>query len=181
MFPKDDEVDDIFYGLDFGYNNPTALIEIRMKDGVLYERELLYQTNLTNSELIDLLKQLIVKKTSPIYADPSEPARIEEIYKAGYNIIGAEKSVKDGIDFVKRQKIKIANTSSNLIKEKKNYKWKVDKNNNVLDEPVKFNDHLMDAERYAIYTHLKDRVSFEKSKFEIYFNRITEYDEVFRL
>jgi len=34
--------------------------------------------------------------------------------------------------------------------EKKGYKWKEDKNGNVLDEPVKFNDHAMDAERYYL-------------------------------
>jgi phage terminase large subunit len=34
------------------------------------------------------------------------------------------------------------------------YKWKKDKNDLILEEPVKEGDHLMDAMRYAIHTHL---------------------------
>jgi len=147
--------DDIFYGLDFGYNNPTALVEVKMRDKVFYLRELLYQTNLKNNELIEFLKEN-VKRNKPIYADAEEPRFIEEIALAGLNIFPADKgkgSVKNGIDFVKRFQLKITRSSSNLIKEIKAYKWKTDKNGNVLDEPVKFNDHLMDAMRYAIFSH----------------------------
>ena len=44
----------------------------------------------------------------------------------------------------------------NLEKEIKCYKWKVNKDGIILkDEPVKFNDHLCDAFRYARYTHQK--------------------------
>ena len=45
--------------------------------------------------------------------------------------------------------------SPNLIKELRTYKWKVDKNNKPLDEPVKFNDDGMDAMRYGFYNGLK--------------------------
>ena len=34
------------------------------------------------------------------------------------------------------------------------YKWKKDKNDNVIEEPVKANDDAMDACRYAVFTHL---------------------------
>jgi phage terminase large subunit len=34
------------------------------------------------------------------------------------------------------------------------YKWKKDKNDNILEEPIKMKDHLCDAMRYAIFTHL---------------------------
>jgi phage terminase large subunit len=43
----------------------------------------------------------------------------------------------------------------------KSYKWKEDKNGLILDEPVKFKDHLMDAMRYAIYTFGKDQLGKE--------------------
>ncbi len=32
---------------------------------------------------------------------------------------------------------------------------KEDKDGNILDEPVKFNDHLMDALRYALVSHFR--------------------------
>jgi len=149
-------VDEEIYGLDFGFNNPTALIRVGIKDGNLWEEELLYQSGLTNSDLIDKLQELIKSKSSIIYADCAEPQRIEEIARAGFNIHSADKSVKDGIDFVKRFAPKITKWSSNLLKEKQGYIWKKDRQGNSLDVPISFADHLMDAERYAIYTHLKD-------------------------
>jgi phage terminase large subunit len=121
-------------------------------------KELLYENNLTNEELINRLKELIIDKNMPIYADSEEPARIEEIYKCGFNIYPAEKSVKDGIEFLKRFKIYCQKNDVNFLKEIKNYKWQVDKNGNIIEgKPVKFNDHLIDALRYAVYTHLKDK------------------------
>ncbi len=47
----------------------------------------------------------------------------------------------------------IHESSVNMIKEIKSYKWKVNKNGITLDEPVKFNDHSMDSGRYGLYTH----------------------------
>ncbi|MCI4625047.1 MAG: PBSX family phage terminase large subunit [Candidatus Magnetoovum sp. WYHC-5] len=151
---------EVFYGLDFGFNAPTAMVKIILYDGVLYEEEVLYKTGLTNRDLIDKLKTIIKLKNAPIYADEAEPARIEEIYRAGFNIHPSEKSVKDGIDFVKRYRVVIAKNSSNLVKEKRSYSYKTDKNGKVIDEPVKYMDHLMDAERYAVYTHLGKKVPF---------------------
>jgi phage terminase large subunit len=37
----------------------------------------------------------------------------------------------------------------------RSYKWKVDKDGKVLDEPVKFMDHAMDAIRYAVFTKFR--------------------------
>ena len=144
---------DEWYGLDFGYNNPTALVWVGDRDGEIYLKEIIYQSHLTNQELISLMDEIGVSRKAPIYADTAEPARIEEIYKAGYNIHPAEKRVNDGIDTVKRYKLHIHSESTNLIKEIRNYKWKEDKNGNILDEPVKFNDHACDAFRMAIHTH----------------------------
>ena len=41
--------DEIIYGLDFGYVNPTALTEIRVKENEVWAQELVYQSHLTNS------------------------------------------------------------------------------------------------------------------------------------
>jgi len=150
-FPEN--CDEIGYGLDFGYNHPTVLMKIGMRDNEVYEEELLYQTKLTNTDLIEELKLLIPNKNKVIIADCSEPQRIQEIANAGFNIFPCTKgkdSVKIGIDRVKRFKIHITKGSVNHIKEKQGYKWKQDKNGNVLDEPVKFKDDSQDAERYYL-------------------------------
>ena len=157
-----DNFDDIIYGVDFGYNNESALVEISIKDDEYYLLELLYKTKLTNPDLIEELKDLIPKRhrQKEMFADSSEPARIEEIKRAGFNIkpaIKGPKSVKDGIDICKSKKIYSLRSNTNLNKERANYTWKQDKDKRVLDEPNKHHDHLMDGMRYGIYTYYKPR------------------------
>ncbi len=146
--------DERIYGLDFGYNSPTAMVEIRFQDDKLWERELLYKTKMTNQDLVSWMERNNISKESPIYADAEDPNRIKEISDAGFEIYPAEKkSVKARLDYCKRLEPRITSDSINLLKEIKAYKYKVDKNGNVLDEPIKFMDHLMDARGYAYYTH----------------------------
>jgi phage terminase large subunit len=145
----------IAYGLDFGYNNETALIAVIYYDGDLYLHELIYQKYMTMSDLIEKMKLEIPKhwRHIPIYGDASRPDEIEEISRAGFICLPADKNVKMGIDKVKRFKLYIPDFDVNLLREIRNYKWREDvRNNRVLDEPIKMNDHLMDALRYAVYT-----------------------------
>lgn len=143
--------DEIFWGLDFGFNNPSALVKVGLYDDVYYVIGEVYRRGLTNSDLVDILNEKVAKGES-IYADSAEPARIEEIAREGFRVYPAKKSVRDGIDFLKSQTVKVYQQCVNVLKESQTYKWKEDKNGNVLDEPVKFNDHAMDAIRYAIYS-----------------------------
>lgn len=150
--------DEVIYGLDFGFNNPSAFMRIGIKDGQnAYLQQIIYQTHLTNSQLIDKIRQTMPKPEwhCQIYADCAEPARIEEIRQAGFQIVESDKEVKVGIDFSKRFKFYAMAESVDLLKERSSYKWRKDKNGYVLEEPVKFMDHCMDAKRYAIYTRFK--------------------------
>jgi phage terminase large subunit len=133
---------------------------------------------MTNSELIISLRDKIVNKNAMIFADSAEPQRIEEIYKSGYNIHPAEKKVSDGIDFVKRFKLLIHSGSINLINEIKAYKWKEDKNGNTLDEPIKENDHLLDALRYCVYTYGKKHLNQNQYLFPKIKSKYIKYYEV---
>lgn len=138
------------YGLDFGYNNPTALIRVTDMDSDLYWKEEIYQSHLTNSDLIPMIKQ-IVKPGEPVYCDTAEPNRIEELKRAGIKALPANKDVKLGIDFVKSRKLYIHSGSANLLKEIKSYKY-MDQGKRVGNEPevpLKLNDHAMDAGRYG--------------------------------
>ena len=164
--------DNKIYGIDFGFNNPSVILEIGLKDDNIYIIKELYETHLTNEELITKLKSFVENVNSEIYADSAEPARIEEISRAGFNIYPAKKDVKNGIDYLKRKMIYLNKDCVNTIKEIQMYKWKEDRKGNVLDEPVKFNDHAMDALRYAVYTYYKwnkNRVSvFEKDDWGVF-------------
>jgi len=148
-----DELPDgeVIYGLDFGWNNPTALVKVVIKDKNFYCKEQLYQSYLTNQQLIEKLKG-IVDQNSYIYADSAEPQRIEEIKRAGFNIKPADKDIKKGIDTIKSHGLYITKDSVNLLKEIKSYSFK-EKDGRPLDEPIKLNDHLMDSIRYACHSH----------------------------
>jgi len=152
---------DLFYGLDFGFNNPTALVEVCVYDSLVYVRERIYRSGLTNADVTNELKTLVKSQTLPIYADSAEPARIQEIRNAGFNIHPADKSVLDGIDAVKRHRLFIHQDSQNLIAEIRGYSYRTDKDGRVLEDPVKFRDHCMDALRYAIHSHMKSLNSGE--------------------
>ncbi len=163
-----DHFDEVIYGLDFGYNNPTALVKIGILDERLYILDEMYERGLTNADLIDQLRRIVESTNSSIYADSAEPNRIEEIRRAGFNIYPANKSVKDGIDFVKRHRLYIHASCTNVIKEIESYKWKKDKDGNVLEEPIKFMDHAMDAIRYAIFTHFTQIRTIETANIDIF-------------
>ena len=148
------QCDDICFGLDFGFNHPTALVKVGFLDGACYVDEQLYESKLTNDDLAYLIKTMGITRSTEIFAETARPEAIEEIRRAGLNIKPADKSVIDGINMVKSMPLYITSRSTNILKEIKSYKWKVDKDSRVLDEPVKFNDDAMDAMRYAIYTRL---------------------------
>ena len=150
------KVDDITYGLDFGFSNPSALTEINWVENDFIAHELLYQAGLTNTELIERAKKLIPVefRYREIYADHSEPDRINEFYHAGFNIHKARKDVTTGIDFCKQHLLGITAESTNGIKELQSYKRREDKDGNVMEEPVKFDDHFCDSMRYGAYSKL---------------------------
>jgi phage terminase large subunit len=150
-----DAPDETIYGLDFGFNAQTALLKVDIKGGKYYLTELLYETKLTNADLIERLKDLISNKRQRIYCDTAEPARIQEIKSAGFNALESNKNVKDGIDFVKRCEIYTNDENVNLNKELDEYSYKKDRNGNLLDEPVKYNDHLVSGVRYSIFSNHK--------------------------
>lgn len=140
---------DYVYGLDFGYNHPTALVRIYWHEDDLFVEPVIYQSYLTTSDLIDKFKQLGIEETVEIQADYSRPEIIAELRNAGYNVNNANKEVKQGINYVKMFRI-FAKDDENLIKEYNNYMWKKVKDL-ITDEPIKLHDDAMDAIRYAVH------------------------------
>ncbi|MDD4804290.1 MAG: PBSX family phage terminase large subunit [Candidatus Pacebacteria bacterium] len=140
-----------YTGLDFGFIDPSVALRIGYKDQEIYIFDELYQSGLTNTQLIQLLQDF-TPKGELITADNAEPARIKEIRRAGFTVqpmIKDKDSVKFGIDWLKRRKIHIHPSCINTINEIQQYKYLEDKDGNVLDKPVDFMDHAMDAMRYG--------------------------------
>ena len=147
------------WGIDFGYNDPCAIVSIKILDREVPEihvKEHLYESHLTATDLIGRTKKIITDfRRDYSFGDNARPEIIEEMKQSGINIKPCTKgknSVKDSIDVLKRHKLFIDKNSTNLIKEMRMYKWKVHSDGRVLDEPVDLNNHLVDALRYAAFT-----------------------------
>lgn len=147
-----DILDSESYGLDFGYNHPSVLMRVGVKDNKCYADEMLYESGLTPSQLAVKLVELGMNKGQVIWCDHSRPDAIRELRLAGIDAREAKKDVEDGILTVKSRPLYFTERSTNTIKEVKSYKWKKNKDGVVLDEPVKFLDDAMDALRYAIFS-----------------------------
>jgi len=164
QIPEDAEL--LGYGLDFGFtNDPSALISVHKFNSELYIKELIYQTRLTNNDIVQKMIELGVDKYKDIIADSAEPKSIEDIYRGGFrNIYGAKKgadSIRNSIDKLQRYKINITESSTNLIKEFRGYVWTKDKNGNQTGEPIGINDHGIAALRYFALNKLdQTRVTF---------------------
>jgi phage terminase large subunit len=154
----------VAFGLDFGYNNPTSLVKVIERDQELHWSEEIYQSGLTNNDLIPMVKQF-VKSHEPVMCDSAEPSRIEELRRAGIKALPANKDVKLGIDFVKSRKLYIHSGSVNLLKEIKSYKYmdQGKKKGNEPEVPLKLNDHAMDAARYGSMAFKKAKVGLHLS------------------
>jgi len=141
------------YGLDFGYNHPTALMRVYWRDNDIYIEPIIYESYLTTSNLIEKMKILKVEENVEILADYSRPEIIQEMNNSGFNVLNANKVVKKGIDNVKTFGV-FCQDIPYLKKEYENYKWKKI-GDNITDEPIKLYDDAMDAVRYAT-TYIKE-------------------------
>lgn len=140
------------YGLDFGYNDPTALVAIyERKDGKTLVRELLYESEMNSDQYPGTFEKLKLDPSVLIVADSARPEIINTIAVHGWLIIGADKnagSVLRGIDRVQQRQI--IYDGKNLEREYYSYAWRKTRQGKVLEVPEDGNDHLLDAARYAI-------------------------------
>ena len=156
-FVVNDDFEDkklIGYGIDFGFSNdPSSLIEVRLQNGELWIKELIYETGMTNQDISNRMDALGVSKGALIVADSAEPKSIEELRRMRWTIDGVKKgadSIMFGINLLKGYSINVHSSSKNLIKELEQYKWKTDKNGDNLNIPIGEYNHAIDALRYLI-------------------------------
>ena len=137
-------------GVDFGFTNDvTAIVQVYRHEQNVYINELIYQTHLTISDIVSMLKQYGIDRQEMI-ADWSEPRSVEELKRAGFNIKSTtNKSINQGIDILKRFKIHVTEDSTNVINELQRYKWLKDKDGLMLNKPIDAFNHAMDAMRYV--------------------------------
>jgi phage terminase large subunit len=153
--------DNILNGNDFGFaDHPNAFVKTHYdKDHkIIYILDEIYVKETDNEELAKLINEKIDRQL--VTCDSAEPKSIYELKKYGVYAVGAKKgpdSVDFGIKFLQKHKIIIDNKCQNFKNEISQYKWKEDKNGNILPVPVKKLDNLLDALRYAYESEMDNR------------------------
>lgn len=148
-------------GLDFGFaEDPAAMVHMHYdrKHKTLYILDEIYQRELTNDLLADKIKRMI--GTQYVICDSSEPKSIRELVAHGVRAIPAKKgpdSVNHGINWLRQQRIIIDVRCQNVKNELQMYRWKEDKDGNVLPVPVDRDNHAIDAIRYGLEEHMEIR------------------------
>lgn len=145
------------YGLDFGWVVPSALIRVWYNEDEIYLEEVLYEPHIQTYEMPQEFIRLGIEKDVEILCDYASPQYIDELQKAGFYAINADKSVKKGISAFRNFKVYVDSKAQNIKNEYENYQYKV-VNDIITEEPVKYNDHILDGGRYAclyIYDNLR--------------------------
>ena len=156
------------YGLDFGYNDPTAFICVGVDEErkTLYIYDEYYKSGMTNKDIADMLIYKQLHKYE-IIADSAEPKSIEELRRAGIRRIRGAKKGKDsiinGIKKINEYKIIVHPCCEKTIIELSNYVWD-NKNGVALDKPIDDYCHLMDALRYSLEYIGTNKVKFKTNK-----------------
>ena len=147
-------------GCDFGFSNdPTAILEAHVEGIDLYVNELVYERNLTNSDLAAVMNHIGIDRYTDIICDSAEPKSIEELRRLGFNtkpVVKGPDSLNNGIDILKRFRIHVTKESTNLINELNRYKWVEDKNGVMLNKPIDAFNHALDALRYVALMKLSE-------------------------
>lgn len=144
--------------IDWGFNDPTAIVECRIMDDNLYIKELLYARGLTSTDIAYKIRQLDIDPTDTLWADTARPEIIEDLKREGINAKPTKKnSVLHGINLIKQHHVYIHKDSINAINEFTTYKWKTDKDDNLLDVPIDKDNHIIDCVRYCIEMQEKQK------------------------
>lgn len=144
-------------GVDFGFTNPTAVITILKDfDGSYWVDGEWYKRGKTDTQIAEYV---MACNFNEVYPDPESPSAIEQMTRLGVNckeVVKNKDSIKNGIDRVRalflQRKLFIHSSCANLINELETYAYPEKRPDHNEDEnPIKENDHALDALRYALF------------------------------
>ncbi len=151
-------------GVDYGTANVFAALMLGLgSDGRLYfTREYRHDAKavrrqLTDSDYSERMRAWM-KPINPDYVivDPSASSFITQLTWDGVATVKGDNAVLDGIRVVSsllaRDRLRVHESCAGWIDEAPGYVWDDDKAEKGLDEPLKIDDHSLDAGRYAIKT-----------------------------
>jgi phage terminase large subunit len=150
------------YGIDWGYEHPACLMEMKYAREGVYTRCLYLESHKSDDEFIQWMVDAGISMTDDIFADPAYPASIRKAREAGFSVHKAKKDIQDSIRFLQSLKSwhVVYEEQDNATKSHKRsldrYKWKQTSDGKIVTgEPVKIDDDPCDAERYVVYNALR--------------------------
>ena len=154
-------------GVDWGFTNPAAVVVCYLYDGTWYIVDEWKRAGQTTSEIIQVIKNKVAEhRAQRVFADPAEPDRIEECKRSGIPIYEGNRDVLGGISFIQtlifEGRFKVYKTCEKTLLELSMYHYAEPPENErePREEPVKFNDHICDAIKYAVHTAGGSRFKF---------------------
>jgi len=153
-------------GIDYGTTNPFAAILLGLGvDGRLYlAREWRYDSKLARRALTDaeysarLREWLAREGVRPEYVvvDPSAASFRAQLYHDGLSAMLGDNDVLAGIrtvaSLLATGRLKVHRSCRGFIEEVAGYSWDDQAAQRGVDQPVKADDHSLDAARYAIHS-----------------------------
>lgn len=145
-------------GIDWGFNDPTALVSVYKNGDELYLKEIMYVKGMTVPDIIYEMEKMKISRVENIWADSALPQNIEEVKRNRFNIKPvSKKTILHGLDLIRRHHVYITKDSKNIINEFSSYRYREDKDGNLLDVPEDDNNHAIDAIRYVLESELNKR------------------------
>lgn len=151
--------DEVIYGVDWGFDSPSVLLALvrRGDEWVLVEE--FYERRCTVTDLVAEAERLEDRwGAGTWYCDAAEPDSIEQFQRNDLAARKAKKSITPGIQHVSSypDTLRVSAGCQNTRNEFSQYQYDTDSDR---DEPIKQNDHAMDALRYALFTHETDHTT----------------------
>lgn len=142
-------------GIDFGYRNPTAILDCRFDGEKIFIEDEWYKRERTD---IQVAEYVALCKFNAVYPDPENQGAIEELRRKGVNVkevVKGKDSIKAGIQSIRelliRGDLMINTRCVNTIAEFEIYSYDDDiPERNEKENPLKANDHALDALRYLV-------------------------------
>ena len=150
--------DKIYCGMDFGWNDPTAMLKVHLDKNrkKIYVFDEVYQQHMTDDELLAKSREFFGRHY--VTCDSAEPKTIDFLASNGVRAIPAVKgsdSILRGIRWLQGYEIIIDIHCQNFKNNIEQLHWQEDKYGNVLERPAEGNDHLChDCLRYALESEI---------------------------
>lgn len=204
MFDRDDI---LYVGIDVGWNHPTAVVfMIRDYEGNYYIVDELYERQKTVPEMAQMIRDKLAglsqycKQGTPFephmfIIDPASKQKrqegdgtsiFEQYQMEGIPVVEGNNNVRAGLDKVTQylmdevndqKKLLVFKTCTNTIEEFGTYRWKDNKDGDLVDEVYKVKDDAMDAVRYLIMAHPEGMERPKRDRWGVKIDPMDPYDQ----